>query len=200
MVDNVLSYVLAGFSAILVAWGYADRSRRGTFWFGAVAAGSAALAAHYDAFWAMTVFGIISLWGFVAGLSFIDLNWRMRFSAVMTTGALAFLSLWPSLDIMTGGKFPCPRYIEERVSFRLVAGLDLRGGMRLVYTVDVSEAIRDKRDRYYEDMQVELTKIFGIHTDESRPTDAEYAKLREKVTVLAPRDDFARIKLTKRAA
>ena len=197
MVDNVLSYVLAGFSAILVAWGYADRSRRGTFWFGAVAAGSAALAAHYDAFWPMTVFGIISLWGFVAGLSFIDLNWRMRFSTVMTTGALAFLALWPSLDIMTDGKFPCPRYIEERVSFRLVAGLDLRGGLRLVYTVDVSEAIRDKRDRYYEDMLVELTKIFDIHKkdDGSRPTDAEYGKLREKVSVVAPREDVARIKL-----
>jgi hypothetical protein len=27
----------------------------------------------------------------------------------------------------------------------------------------VAEAIRDKRDRYYEDMQVELAKIFGLH-------------------------------------
>jgi preprotein translocase subunit SecD len=195
VIDNVLSYVLAGFSAILAAWGYADRSRRGAFWFGAVAAGSAAIAAHYDAFWPMAVFTVISLWGFVGGLSFVDLNWRMRFSTVMTTGALAFLSLWPSLDIMTGGKFPCPKYIEDHVSFRLVAGLDLRGGLRLVYTVDVSEAIRDKRDRYYEDMQVELAKIFGLHSGDSRPTEATYQKLRERATILAPRDDVARIKL-----
>lgn len=195
MVDNVLSYVLAGFSAILLAWGYADRSRRGPFWFGAVAAGAAAIGAHYDAFWPMTVLAIISLWGFVGGISFIDFNWRMRFSTVMSAGALAFLSLWPSLDVMTGGKFPCPKYIEDHVGFRLVAGLDLRGGLRLVYTVDVSEAIRDKRDRYYEDMQVELAKMFGIHSGDSRPTDAEYAKLRERATVVAPRDDVARIKL-----
>src|SRR5439155_18635933 len=120
----------------------------------------------------------------------------LRFSTVMTAGAFAFLSLWPSLDVMTGGKIPCPRYVEERVTFRLVAGLDLRGGMRLVYTVDVGEAIRDKRDRYYEDMQVELAKMFGLHSGDSRPTEATYAKLRERATILAARDDVARIKLT----
>jgi preprotein translocase subunit SecD len=195
VVDNVLQYVLAGFSALMLAWGYAQRSRRGGFWLGALAAAAAALAAHYDAFWPMAVFAILALTGFVAGLSFVDFGWRMRFSVVMSTAALAFLSLWPSLDVMTGGKFPCPRYIEDHVTFRLVAGLDLRGGMRLVYTVDVAEAIRDKRDRYYEDMQVELTKMFGLHSGDSRPTDAEYEKLRQKAVVTAPRDDVARLRL-----
>ena len=195
MVDVVLQYVLAGFSAILLAVGYAQRSRRVGFWFGAICAGSAALAAHYDSFWTMVVLAIMSLWGFVGGLDFADTSWRMRFSTVMTAGCIAFLALWPSLDVMTGGKFPCPRYVEERVAFRLVAGLDLRGGMRLVYTVDVGEAIRDKRDRYYEDMQVELAKIFGVHTGDSRPTDEEYTKLRERVSVTAPRDDVARLKI-----
>jgi preprotein translocase subunit SecD len=195
VVNNVLQYVLAGFSALLLAWGYAARARRGGFWLGAMCAGAAALAAHYDAFWPMAVFTILALWGFVGGLSFVDFGWRMRFSIVMSTGAIAFLALWPSLDVMTNGGFPCPRYIEEHVSFRLVAGLDLRGGLRLVYTVDVSEAIRDKRDRYYEDMQVELAKIFGLHSADSgaRPTEEVYEKLRQKVVVSAPRDDVARL-------
>ncbi|HEX7668829.1 MAG TPA: protein translocase subunit SecD [Polyangiaceae bacterium] len=195
MVDNVLQYSFAGFSALLLAWGYVQRARRVGFFLGALFAGSAALAAHYDAFWAMVVLGIMSFWGFVGGLSFVDAGWRMRFSTVMTAGAFAFLSLWPSLDVMTNGKIPCPRYVEEHVSFRLVAGLDLRGGLRLVYTVDVGEAIRDKRDRYYEDMQVELAKMFGFHSGDSRPTEATYTKLREKVSILAPREDVARIKL-----
>ena len=195
VVDTVLQYAFAGFSAALLAWGYVQRSRRVGFFLGALFAGSAALAAHYDSFWTMAVLGVMSLWGFVGGLSFIDASWRLRFSIVMTAGAFAFLSLWPSLDAMTNGKLPCPRYVKEHVSFRLVAGLDLRGGMRLVYTVDVAEAIRDKRDRYYEDMQVELAKMFGLHSGDSRPTETTYAKLREKVTILAPRDDVARIKL-----
>ncbi|HEX4478204.1 MAG TPA: protein translocase subunit SecD [Polyangiaceae bacterium] len=195
MVDTVLQYVFAGFSALLLGWGYVQRVRRVPFFIGALFAGAAALAAHYDAFWPMAVLAIISLWGFVGGLPFVDLNWRMRFSTVMTVGAVAFLAIWPSLDVMTNGKIPCPRYVEEHVNFRLVAGLDLRGGMRLVYTVDVDEAIRDKRDRYYEDMQVELAKIFGIHSGDARPTEAEYAKLREKVNIVAPRDEVGRIRL-----
>jgi len=195
VVNTVLQYVLAGFTALLAAWGYADRTRRGPFWLGALAAGCAAIAAHYDSFWTMAALAILSLWGLLGGLKVGDLNWRMRFSLVMSTGALAFLSLWPSLDIMTNGKIPCPRWIEERVGFRLVAGLDLRGGMRLVYTVDVGEAIRDKRDRYYEDMQVELAKMFGLHSGDSRPTEETYTKLREKISISAPRDDVARIKL-----
>ena len=160
----------------------ADRSRRLPFWFGALCAGGGALAAHYDSFWTMTVLSVMALWGFLGGLQFADFNWRMRFSVVMTAGAIAFLALWPSLGAMTNGKIPCPKFVQERVAFRLVAGLDLRGGMRLVYTVDVGEAIRDKRDRYYEDMQVELAKMFGIHSGDSRPTEDEYAKLREKVS------------------
>jgi preprotein translocase subunit SecD len=195
VVNVVLQYTLAGFAALLLAWGYADRTRRAPFWLGAIAAGSGAIAAHYDSFWTMAVLTILALWGLWGGLRFGDLNWRMRFSLVMTAGSLAFLALWPSLDVMTNGKIPCPRWVEERVSFRLVAGLDLRGGMRLVYTVDVGEAIRDKRDRYYEDMQVELAKMFGLHSGDSRPTEETYKKLREKVTILAPHDDVARIKI-----
>ncbi|HVU04063.1 MAG TPA: protein translocase subunit SecD [Polyangiaceae bacterium] len=195
MVDTVLQYTFAGFSAVLLAWGYARRARRVGFFIGALCAGSAAVAAHYDAFWPMAVFGVLSLWGFVGGLSFVDANFRFRFSIVMSAGAFAFLSLWPSLDAMTDGKIPCPRYVKEHVSFRLVAGLDLRGGLRLVYTVDVSEAIRDKRDRYYEDMQVNLAKAFGLHSGDSRPTEAAYTKLREKVNIVSPRDDVAKIRM-----
>src|SRR5689334_19854748 len=88
---------------------------------------------------------------------------------------------------MSGGKLPCPAYIKEHVSFRLVAGLDLRGGMRLVYTVDVEEAVKDKRDHYYEDTRTELTRVFGLHQGEERPTEEMYAKLRDKVELEAPR-------------
>ena len=195
MVNNVLQYVLAGFSALLLAWGYAARARRASFWLGALAAGAGAIGAHYDAFWAMAVFAILALWGFVGGLSFVDFGWRMRFSTVMSAGAIAFLALWPSLDTMTRGKFPCPQYIEEHVSFRLVSGLDLQGGIRLVYTVDVAEAIRDKRDRYHEEMRSELSKIFGLHSGEGRPTEETYEKLKAKATVTAPRDDVSRLRV-----
>jgi preprotein translocase subunit SecD len=195
VVQNVLQYAFAGFAAILLGWGYVQRSRRIAFWLGAIVAASAAACAHYDAFWPMATLGVLSFSAFMGGLKVIDTSWRMRFSLVMSLVTLAFIGLWPSLERMTGGLIPCPAYVAERVEFRLVAGLDLRGGMRLVYTVDVDEAIKDKRDRYYEDMQVELSKIFELHSGDERPTDAVFQKLREKVEIEASRDSVNTIRL-----
>jgi preprotein translocase subunit SecD len=195
VVQNVLQYTLAGFAAVLLGWGYVQRARRAAFWLAAIAAASAAACAHYDAFWPLACFGVLSLWAFVGGLKVIDTSWRMRFSLVMSICGLSFIGLWPSLERMTGGKIPCPAYVEERVAFRLVAGLDLRGGLRLVYTVDVDEAIKDKRDRYYEDMQVELAKIFGLHSGDERPGEEVYSKLQKKVRIEAPRDRVNQIVL-----
>ena len=64
----------------------------------------------------------------------------------MCTFLTAVLVLLPTLNNVTDGKFPCPAYVRERMTYAIAPGLDLRGGMRLVYTVEVEEAIRDKRD------------------------------------------------------
>ena len=47
---------------------------------------------------------------------------------VLSITVLSLVSLWPSVEAMTGGRIPCPDYIQDRVKFRLVAGLDLRPG------------------------------------------------------------------------
>jgi preprotein translocase subunit SecD len=195
VVQDVLQYAFAGFAAVLLGWGYVQRTRRAAFWLGAIFGASAAACAHYDAFWALASFGVATLWSFVGGLKVGDTSWRMRFSLVMSIVGLAFIGIWPSLENMTEGKFPCPEYVKERVGFRLVAGLDLRGGLRLVYTVDVDEAIKDKRDRYYEDMQVELAKVFGLHSGDERPGEDVYEKLRQKISIEAPRDRVNQINL-----
>jgi preprotein translocase subunit SecD len=106
------------------------------------------------------------------------------------------VSLWPTLSVLSDGKLPCPQYIQDRVKFRLVAGLDLRGGLRLVYNVDVNEALKDRRDRHYEDMQVALAKLFELHSGEERPSEEVYAKLRERVTMEKPAGDARAIQLT----
>ena len=36
LTNTVLQYALAGFTALLAAWGYADRTRRVAFWLGAI--------------------------------------------------------------------------------------------------------------------------------------------------------------------
>jgi preprotein translocase subunit SecD len=180
----------------LLLGGQLRRTSRTSWWLGAVAAAVAALCGYYDAFWAVVCFGLLAGWAFIGGLRVLDAAWRLRFGIVMIITVLAAVALWPSLETMTSGLIPCPTYIKEHVKFRLVAGLDLRGGLRLVYTVDVDEALKDRRDRHYEDMQTELSKIFELHSGDERPTEEVFAKLRDKVSMEKPAGDVRSIKLT----
>jgi preprotein translocase subunit SecD len=185
--DRVLTAVLGAFALMLLLSGLVSRTRRVSTWTGAIAAGSAAFAAYHDAFWAMVVLGMIAATCAFAALEIVDLGWRLRFSLAASVAGLGLLVLWPTLPGLTDGKIPCPAYIRDHVDFRLVAGLDLRGGLRLVYTVDVDEAIKDKRDNYYEEMQREAAKVLGLHTGDDLPPEEVFAKLREKVEIVAPR-------------
>lgn len=186
-VDRVLTAVLGALALILLLSGLVGRSRRASSWTGAVAAGAAAFSAYHDAFWPMALLGMIALTCTFASIDVFELGWRLRFSLAASVAGLGFLVLWPTLPALTGGKIPCPAYIQDHVGFRLVAGLDLRGGLRLVYAVDVDTAIKDKRDNYYEDMRREAAKVLGLHEGDELPGDDVYAKLREKVEIDAPR-------------
>lgn len=86
-------------------------------------------------------------------------------------------------------------FLLQHIPFRMVRGLDLAGGLRLVYSVQVDEAIRDKRDRAYDGLRAGLTKLFGFSSAEN-PTVAEMKKLVEKAKLTKPRDKADSIVLT----
>ncbi len=195
MITTVLLSVFGAFALILALLGLVQRPLRLRAWGGAAAAAAAAAGAQNDSFWTMALFGIFSLWCAFLTVPIGDTGWRARFGFVSAVGVVAFLLMWPTLGNMSEGKLPCPRWVQERVDARLVAGLDLRGGLRLVYTVDVAEAVKDKRNSYYDDMRRELAKLYADHDGDSVPTDATYAKLREAVEVAAPRTHTDKIEL-----
>lgn len=195
MVTTVLMAVWGGLGLILALYGLVQRSVRGTAWPAALAAGGAAAGALADSFWTMASLGLLALWvGFIS-LPIGESNWRFRFGLVSVVGLLGFVLLWPSMDSMTGGLVHCPKWVQERVGARLVAGLDLRGGLRLVYTVDVAEAVKDKRDAYYEEMRRELAKLYAGQQGDEAPKDDVLAKLREVVEISAPRSPANVIRL-----
>ncbi|HWA75176.1 MAG TPA: protein translocase subunit SecD [Polyangiaceae bacterium] len=183
----VLTAVFGALSGLMLLLSLLQRSKRVLHLGAAVLFGGAASAAWVDGFWPMVGLGILGAWTAFVATELVDGSWRLRAGLAGSIMFLAFLVLWPTLSTASGGKLPCPAYVQERVSSRLVAGLDLRGGMRLVYTVDVDEAIKDKRDHYYEDMRLELSKLFGLHQGDELPSEEVYQKLREKVELEAPR-------------
>jgi preprotein translocase subunit SecD len=100
---------------------------------------------------------------------------------------------------MSGGKVPLPAYVRDRLSFAIAPGLDLRGGMRLVYTVEVDDAIRDKRDHLADDMRQQLATLFQLHSGEGRVTREELSKLEDRVHVSTPETSLIRLKFKDKA-
>ncbi len=139
-----------------------------------------------DTFWGIVVCGIVFLWSAILMLPVMDPSWRMRVGLAAAAFVGAFISLWPTLEAFTDGKLKCPAYVKERVTFAISPGLDLRGGLRLVYTVEVEEAIRDKRDRYADDMRQELATVYAFHSGSGVLKREDTIKLAEKVRVAAP--------------
>jgi preprotein translocase subunit SecD len=195
VVHETLAMVFAAIAVVLGGWGYAQRSNRAALWIGAVCAALAGSCAYYDAFWGMVFLSLGLLWALIGATNLVDTSWRMRAGVCTSIFLLGLLTLLPTLNVMSDGKIPLPDYLRERIDFKLVAGLDLRGGMRLVYTVDVQEAIRDRRDRRYEEMRLELAKVFDLHEGDERPGEEVYAKLRDLVTLTASRVDASQFTL-----
>lgn len=186
--NTILLSIFGAIALLMALGGLVQREFRARLWPGALAAGLAGLGAKSDSFWTMVSFGLIALFFAILVMPSGDVRWRARFAIVKIAGILAFLLLWPSIHNVTSGKIPCPPYVLERVGARLVAGLDIRGGLRLVYTVDVAEAIKDKRNVYFEDMRRELARLYADHQGDEAPDEATLAKLREKVQLEKPRE------------
>ncbi len=195
MDPSQLKYIFGGAAALLLGAGLLRRPHRWSLWVSAACAGAAAAAAHHDAFWTMAIAGIGMVWALLTANEYVDFGWRFRVGMTAAVAIGSFLCVWPTLNELSHGKIPCPQYIKERVDFRLVAGLDLRGGLRLVYTVDVEEAIKDKRDKYFDDVRAELATAYGIKPADKAASREDFAKVAEKVEVTKSRSSVAIIAL-----
>ncbi len=157
-------------------------------------AGAYAFHRGADNFWGVVTCGLVIVWALFSMLPWMDATWRLKVGFVAVTFVSAFIVLWPTLENVTDGKLKCPWYVKSHITFGIAPGLDLRGGLRLVYTVEVEEAIRDKRDRFADEMRQELATIYEIHSGEGLVTRDELAKLEEKVHVSTPESAIVRVK------
>jgi preprotein translocase subunit SecD len=200
--NEILTYIFAGLGVVLAAWGYLQRSQRTALWFAALAAGGAAAAAHFDGFWPVVCLALLMVGGLLASTSILDIGWRIRAAVVVSALTIGGFVMLPTVSEATEGKIPCPEYLcaargdqPARVASKLGRGLDLRGGLRLVYTVDVDAAIGDRRNHLYDDVRADLARAYGFHSGDQAPTEEALTKLREKVVVTAPHSPANEIRL-----
>ncbi len=111
----------------------------------------------------------------------MDRSWYFRFFVVLSAAILGFLALWPSLDRW----LPVPDIVHEYFENQINPGLDIKGGLRLMYEVEVDEYIRDRRDRLAEQVQRQCGVLIGVVPEEDvddidKPT---MAKIQERCKV-----------------
>jgi preprotein translocase subunit SecD len=217
MLHNVFVFGFAGIALLCAFGAWLSRPKRTVLALAAMSAGAATIAAYYYVFWAFALFGLCVPWLVFCALPWIDMGWRAKVGFVIFLALGSAMVIYPTYHDERYGRVEDPgtseeraqietkarrgdlgfnRYLLSNIPFRLVRGLDLKGGLRLVYTVDVEEAIKDKRDFYYDQLRSQLTTAFGFHEGEKAPTVAEMAKLPEKVKVEKSRDHVDEITLT----
>ena len=167
----------------------------------AVAGASGYAFYHADNFWGLVLMGLTVLWAIVTALPIMDPAWRFKVGFTLAVFAGSIVALLPTFEDLSHDKngnprFHCPTYVRERITFGVVKGLDLQGGLRLVYTVEVEEALRDKRDKFGDDMRQDLATSYKIHTGDGLLKQAELKQLDEKVHIYTPESALLRIKFT----
>src|SRR5580698_8848978 len=210
---NPLAVCAATAGAIgVILWGLKAGPNRSALVFIVLAAGSGTLFFYFDNFWGVFVASLAGIWAAFGLLPVMDGPWRLKVGFVAAVFLGAFASLWPTIDgslpseTSPGGRGPfaalsgiarhlhCPAYLKNNITFAIAPGLDLSGGLRLVYTVEVDEAIRDKRDHFADEMRQELATAFALHSGEGRITREELAGLDAKVHVSQPETALIRLK------
>jgi preprotein translocase subunit SecD len=109
----------------------------------------------------------------------MDRGFYLRLSVVLALLVGSVLIIWPSFDSFV----PAPAWLKERVAGRIAPGLDIQGGLRLTYEVEVDEAIRDRRDRLADDLLDRMGIAFGIFKAEDMATRDQLDQVRSRVKI-----------------
>lgn len=169
-------------------------SRRNTLILAVLSAIVAYLFFQADNFWGLVVASLTVIWALVGSLPVMDGAWRTKVGFVVAVFFGSLIVLWPTFEGMSDGRIKCPAYVKDRITFGIVKGLDLQGGLRLVYTVEVEEAIRDKRDKFADEMRHELAVAMKIKEGEGLLKREDLQKLEEKAHVSGPESAIIVIK------
>ncbi len=125
----------------------------------------------------------------------MDKGWWARFTVVLAAGVAAWLTLWPSLETWV----PMPEWVRTNFTKRISPGLDIRGGLRMVYEVEVEEAVRDRRDAVVEQLQQQLGERLGTLKDGESPSREALQNLRKQVVLAAEKGTTDRVRAEFRA-
>lgn len=98
----------------------------------------------------------------------MDRGWVYRTTTYALLTLVAFVVLAPTVATWTGKDERLPGWFKKHVDKKIMLGLDLQGGLHLVYEVQVDKAVSDKADRLASDVEEKLRtekKAKGVSSD-----------------------------------
>jgi preprotein translocase subunit SecD len=110
----------------------------------------------------------------------MEKTWWWKFAGFVVLTALAAAYLTPTVATWTGKWDKPPSWWPKPFNKKINLGLDLQGGLHLVYEVNMDKAVSDKVDRLSVDFAEKLTKDKKVKASSERIVDASGR--------LAPRD------------
>src|SRR5262245_16276731 len=88
----------------------------------------------------------------------MERSFYYRVGAYALLTLLSIVVLVPSVADWTGRSDQLPDWFKKAFSRKISLGLDLRGGLHLVYEVQVDKAVSDKADRLATQIEEKLAK------------------------------------------
>ena len=88
----------------------------------------------------------------------MDRSWVYRVITYSLLTLVALVLLTPTVATWTGHDDRLPPWFKKHVDKRIMLGLDLQGGLHLVYEVQVDKAVSDKADRLASDIEERLRR------------------------------------------
>ncbi len=131
----------------------------------------------------------------------MERGWYLRLSVVILATIVGWLALWPSLDGIVPRSAQAPGWVRNVFAGRINPGLDMRGGLRLMYEVEVDEYVRDQRDRKAERLLRQLGALLAIYDEDAMDTlsEEQLATLRQRVQVARKGSDKIEVTFTNAA-
>ncbi len=121
----------------------------------------------------------------------MERTWYIRLSVVVLAILCAALVLWPSVSQWV----PAPEWVSETIDRRITPGLDIQGGLRMMYTVDMPAAIEDRRNARGQQMLRRLGEKMDIIDADEAPDESQANRIRERVRAIPVGDDPRLIRL-----
>ncbi len=124
----------------------------------------------------------------------MDRGWYFRFGLVLVALVGSWFVMWPTLH--HNGWLEAPDWVIDNVDHRITPGLDIQGGLRLMYTVDMDAAVEDRQRARAQQLLRRLGEKLDIVEEGEAPNEEQLAQIRARVHAQIGSPDSRLIRLT----